>query len=140
MRALLIVLAVPAMASAQTTNTNCMVNGQWLNCTTQGPISGVDTRPTDFLGAMGGAQNTPDPYREQQQALRNQQAAQLRQLYIEAQQRQASAPANAPPPEFVEGWSQLADLIKEHRCGEAIDLAIRRGGTEAGLRTKALCQ
>src|SRR6478736_999739 len=134
MRAILLILAVPAVASAQATNTNCFVNGQWVNCTTtQAPFGGgVDTRPTDYIGAMGGTQNLPDPNREQQQALRArqaaQQAAQLRQMQAELQQQQAP-PAAGPPQEFIDGWAQLADLIKAHRCDEAIDLAIRKGGT-----------
>lgn len=114
MKAWLAIGLIAASAGAQTTNTSCFVNGQWVTCSSQQPFT-VDTRPTDFLSAMGGVENLPGAPAARQQVT------------------PAADPRSA-------AWSHLADLIKEHRCADAIDFAIRQGGTEAGLRTKALCQ
>src|SRR6478736_5688858 len=100
MRAALLLVAIPALVSAQTTTTNCMVNGQMVNCTTQGPMRGVDARPTDFASQLG-----PLPGSDM-----------------------ATAPVQAQPapPQMQAAWAHVADLIKAHRCDEAVDFAIRQ--------------
>jgi|SRR5580704_9221061 hypothetical protein len=79
-KATLIVGAVflPVVASAQTTNTNCNINGQWVNCTstTQPPPSGGAAQGIkDALDAHAARVAASAPARVEQEKLRQQQAA-----------------------------------------------------------------
>lgn len=116
MRAILLFAILPTMAAAQTTNTTCLVNGQWVTCNSrqQQPI---DTKPTDFIAGLGGYDNLPNPARESQDA---------RAAYATSHRQQV--------------LRTLSDLIASHRCDEAKALAIREGGLSAGQQVADLCK
>jgi len=109
-------LLVALFTQLASTDTNCWINGHYVSCSTQSAAP-LNLAPTDFLSGLGMGSNQPN-------------------------RRDAAppAPVAAPDQQRYAAWNHLADLIKAHRCEEAIDFAIRQGGTEAGLRAKALCQ
>lgn len=112
--ALVMVIMAPTPAFAQSSMTNCTLVANTAFCHTQ-QQQPVDTKPVDYIGAMGGIQNMPRP------------------SYA------PSIPAG-PTKREREAEAMVSTFIARGDCDGAVAYAAANGGLIFAERVRAICR